>query len=77
MDVPLDTPELASLAHKAVADDAIAVADNARVLLEFELRPLDFQIGLRERALAVQRRLEGQDEFGDRRRVGGGGGCGA
>ena len=76
VDVPLDAPELASLAHHAVADDAVAVADDARVLLEVELRPLVLQIGLRERALAVQRRLERHDDLGHRRRVGGDGGCG-
>ena len=76
VDVPLDAPELASLAHHAVADDAVAVADDARVLLEVELRPLVLQIGLRERGLAVQRRLERRDDLGHRRRVGGDGGCG-
>jgi hypothetical protein len=76
VDVPLGAPELASLAHRAVADDAIAVADNAGVLLEVEVRPLLLQIGLRERGLTVQRRLERRDELGHRRRIGGGGRCG-
>ena len=75
MDVPLDAPELASLAHHAVAHDAVAVADDARVVVELELRPLVLQIGPRERALAVQRRLERDDDLGHRRRVGGEGGC--
>ena len=35
-DVPLDAPRLASVAHHAVADDAVAVAKDARVLLEIE-----------------------------------------
>ena len=53
MDVALDAPQLASLAHHAVADDAFAVADDARVALDIQLRPLLLQIGLRECALAV------------------------
>jgi hypothetical protein len=76
VDVPLGAPELASLAHRAVADYAIAVTDNAGVLLEVEVRPLVLQISLRERGLTVQRRLERRDELGHRRRVGGGGRCG-
>src|SRR5918994_8014115 len=40
VDVSLGAPELASLAHRSVADDAIAVADDARVLREVEARPL-------------------------------------
>ena len=76
MDEPLDAPEFASLANRAEADDPVADADDARVLLEVELRPLRLQIGLRERGLAVQRRLERDDELGHRRRVGRDGGCG-
>src|SRR5215204_2000098 len=34
VDVPLDAPELTSRAHQAVAEDAVAVADDERVLLE-------------------------------------------
>jgi hypothetical protein len=77
VDVPLDAPELAPLADHAVAHDAVAVADDARVLLELEVRPLFLQIGPRERALAVQRRLERRDDLGHPRRVGGDGGSGA
>ncbi len=54
MDVPLDTPKLASLAHHAVADDAVPDTDDARVPLDIELQPLVLQIGLRERGLAVK-----------------------
>jgi hypothetical protein len=74
VDVPHGAPELASLAHRAVADDAVAVADDARVPLEVEVRPLVLQIGLRERGPAVQRRLERHHDLGHRRRVGGDGG---
>src|SRR4051795_9802901 len=56
VDVPLHVPQLASLAHHPVAEDAVAVADEARVPLEVEVRPLVLQVGLREGALAVQRR---------------------
>jgi hypothetical protein len=35
--VRLGAPELAQLAHRAVADDALAVADDARVALEVEV----------------------------------------
>ena len=63
VDVPLDAPELGSLAHQAVADDALAVPEDARVLLELEVRPLVLQIGLRERALAVKRRFERDDDL--------------
>ena len=73
VDVPLGAPELAELTQRAVADDAVAVADDARVLLEVEARPLVLEIGLRERGLAVQRRLERHDDVGHR---GGVGGCG-
>ena len=76
MDEPLDAPEFASLTNRAEADNLVADADDARVLLEVELRPLRLQIGLRERGLAVQRRLERDDELGYRRRVGRDGGCG-
>jgi hypothetical protein len=71
MDVPLDAPELAAFTHHAVADDAVAIADDAHVPFEVELRPLALQIGLRERALAVQRRLERRHDLGHCRRVGG------
>ena len=73
MDVPLHPPQLAPLAHRGVADDAVAVADDQRVPLEVELRPLGLQIGLRERRLPVQRRLECEDDLGHGRRVGGDG----
>jgi hypothetical protein len=76
VDVSLDEPDVAPLAHQRVADDAVAVADDARVLLEVELQPLVLKIGLREGALAVDRRLERRDDLGHRRRVGGGGGRG-
>ena len=48
VNVPLGAPELAQLAHRPVADDAVAVAHDAHVPLEVELRPLLLQIGLRE-----------------------------
>jgi hypothetical protein len=75
VDVALDAPQLAPLAHQAVADDAVAVADDARVSLEVDVQPLFLKIGLRERALAVQRRLERRDDFPDRGRIRGDGGC--
>ena len=53
VDVPIDAPALTPFVHRAVADDAVAVADDAHVLLEVELRPLVLQIGLGERALGV------------------------
>ena len=74
MHVPIDAPALTSFVDRAVADDAVAVADDAHVLLEVELQPLVLQIGLRERALGVQRRLERPDELGHRGRVGSDGG---
>ena len=52
VDVRLDAPALAPFAHHAVADDAVAVADDARVALEIELRPLALQVGLGERRAA-------------------------
>jgi hypothetical protein len=75
VDVSLDAPGIASLAHHAVADDAVAVADDARVVVGLEFGPLVLQISLREPALPVQRRLERDDDLGHRRRVGGEGGC--
>jgi hypothetical protein len=75
VDVPLDARELASLAHHAVADDAFAIADDARVTPEVEVKPLLLQIGLRERGVAVQQGLERNHELGHRRRVGGDRGC--
>jgi hypothetical protein len=74
MDVALGAPAVALLTQRAVADDAVAVADDARVLLDVEVRPLVLQICLRERRRAVQRRLERHDDLGHRRRVGGDGG---
>jgi hypothetical protein len=71
--VPLDAPELAAFTHHAVADDAVAIADDAHVPFEVELRPLALQIRLRERALAVKRRLERRHDLARRRRVGGDG----
>ena len=50
-------PELAFLAHRPKANNALAVADDARVPLEVKVQPLVLHIGLRERTLAVQRRL--------------------
>jgi hypothetical protein len=76
VDVPLHAPELAALADHAVAEDPLTVADDVRVPLEVDVRPLLLQISLRERALAVQRRLERRDDLRHRRRVGGDGGCG-
>ena len=46
------------------------------MLLEIEVRRLVRQIGLRERGLTVQRRLERHHDLGYHRRVGGDGGCG-
>jgi hypothetical protein len=60
--------------QRAVGDDAVAVADDASVALEVEGRPLVLQIGLRERARAVQRRLDRRDDLGHGRGVGGCGG---
>jgi len=37
VDIPFGAPELASLAYRAVADDAVAVADDARGALEVEV----------------------------------------
>ena len=37
VDVPLDAPKLVALAHRAVADDAVAIADDACVPREVEL----------------------------------------
>jgi hypothetical protein len=71
VNVALDAPQLAPLAHHAVAHDTIPVAQDPRVALEVDLQPLGLEVGLRERALAVQRRLERQDDLGDRRRVSG------
>jgi hypothetical protein len=53
VDAPLDAPGLAPFAHHAVADDAVAVTDDACVPLDVELRPLVLQIGLGERRLPV------------------------
>ena len=50
--------ELAASTHRAVADDPVAVADDARVASEVEGRPLALQIALREGAAAIQRRLD-------------------
>ena len=71
MDVALDAPGVAPLAHRGVTDDAVTVADDARVPLEVDLGPFLLQIGLRERARAVQRGFERRDDLGHRRRVGG------
>ena len=73
MDVPFGVPKLAFLAHRPIADDAIAIADDARVLLEVDVQPLILQIGPRERTLAVQRGLERHNDLGHRGRVGGDG----
>ena len=73
--VSLDAPHLTPVAHRAIADDAIAVAHDAGVLGEVDLRPLLPQIGLRVRARPVQRRLERGDDLGDRSGVGGHGWC--
>jgi len=76
VDVPLGAPELALLAllaQRAITDDAVAVADDARVLPEVEVQPFVLQIGPRERRLAIQRRLKRHDDLGHRRRVGGDG----
>src|SRR3954469_25198159 len=67
--VSLGVPDAAALAHHAVADDACPLADDERVPLEVELGPRLLQIRLRERALAVQRRLERDDELCHRGRV--------
>jgi hypothetical protein len=76
VDIRLDLPALAPLAHDAVADDVAAVAHDASVPLEIELRPLALQVALRERRRAVQRRLGRLDDLRHRRRVGDSGGCG-
>jgi hypothetical protein len=76
MDVRLDLPALAPLAHHAVADDAAAFAHDASVPLEIELRPFALQVVLGERRRPVQRRLHRLDDLRHRRRVGGVGGCG-
>jgi hypothetical protein len=52
-----DFPELAFLAHRPEANNALAVADDARVPFEVKVQPLVLHIGLRERTLAVQKRL--------------------
>jgi hypothetical protein len=70
----LGAPELAQLVQRAVADDAVAVADHASAALEVEARPLVLQIGLGERALAVQGRLDRRDDLRHGRGVGGCGG---
>ena len=70
MYVALDAPGLAAFAHHGVADDTVAIADDARVALEVELQPLVLQVGLRERAAGVERPLERSDDVGHRRRVG-------
>jgi hypothetical protein len=75
MDVALGAPELAEPLQRAVADDPVPVADDARVVLEVELRPLRLEIGLGVRGPAVQRRLERHDDLRHRRRIGGDGGC--
>jgi len=46
VDVALGAAELAPVVQHAVADDAVAVADDARVPLEVEVRPLVLKIGL-------------------------------
>jgi len=48
----------------------------SRMLLEIEVRRLVLQIGLRERGLTVQRRLERHHDLDYHSRVGGDGGCG-
>ena len=70
MDVPLGAPQIPSLPPSAVAHDALAIADNARIPLKVEVRPLILQIGAREPALAVQQRLERHDNLGHRHRIG-------
>ena len=71
MHIPLGAPELASVAGGAVADDAVAVANDMRVPFEVEARPLVQEILLRERrrGLRVERRLEGGDDLGHRGRI--------
>jgi hypothetical protein len=76
VDVRLDLPALAPLAHHAVADDAAAVANDASVPPDIELRPLALQVGLGERGTPMQRRLHRPDDLGHRRRVGDLGRCG-
>ena len=53
----LGFPKLAFLAHRAKANNALALADDARVPFEVKVQPLVLHIGLRERTLAVQKRL--------------------
>jgi len=76
VDVRLDLPALAPLAHHAVADDAAVGAHDAGVAPEIELRPLALEVALGERRRPVQRRLDRPDDRRDRRRVGDRGGCG-
>jgi hypothetical protein len=64
VDVPLGVPVLASLTDRAIANNPVTRADDTRVLLKIEVRPLVHQIGLRERAPPIQRRLERCDELG-------------
>ena len=75
VDVALDLPRLAVLAHRAVADDALALPDDPHVLLEVEIGPLALEVGLGEGAGAVQRRLDRRDDFGHRCRVAGDRAC--
>jgi hypothetical protein len=57
MDKSFGFPELAFLAHRPKANNALAVADDARIPFEVKVHPLVLHIGLRERTLAIQRRL--------------------
>ena len=63
VNVPFGVPDLASLTDRAITNNPVTSADDTGVLLKIDVRPLLHQIGLRERAPPIQRRLEGRDEL--------------
>jgi hypothetical protein len=76
VDAALHAAEVADLAHDAVTDDSTALDDHARVAREVDVGPLILEVGHRERARAVQRGLERDDDLGHRGRVGAHGSAG-